>query len=125
MGTLARYAYWHYAIAPRRIMETFRNLFSFGARVFAIRWHARTLFAPWYMDKVAYRGGFLSGEFFMTLMANGVTRVLGAIPRAFVVFTGLLFELAVVLFGATVLAGWVLYPLLMPALLFAGILLAL
>ena len=82
---------------------------------------AKTLFAPFYRIKLAQEGTLDISSIMGTIAVNAVARIVGLMFRLIVLMLGAAFELAVLLLLLPALAGWLLLPLIIPALLVAGI----
>jgi len=103
---------WYYAIAPKKILKTWRNVLSFGWNFFSIGLLFKTLFSPWKRDITKSSSGFDPKAWLETLVMNLISRLIGAFVRVWVILLGLFFEIAILIFGAVFFLGWLGLPLL-------------
>lgn len=118
---IADYLSWHYGIALGDTMRRSTVLLRAVANYFSILPLAQTLFAPWHRVVEPYQRGFAFSAFLWTLVANLVSRMLGAIVRLAVIFAGLAAVLLTAALRLVSVAVWILLPLAVPAAILFGI----
>ena len=85
------YLHWQFFLAPRWLLETFWNLELALLQYFSVGLMLRTLFAHWHKDAVPYnRGSF--GQIFLSFAWNQISRTIGFIIRASVLFVWLVVQ---------------------------------
>ena len=104
---------WHFTQGFTGALQIIRNFLEFLFHFFSIPFLIATLFTPY---KRAFRvksgPGFSFSEFFDLISFNLISRVIGAIVRSVVIFTG------IVLFVLTFIAGVIILVLWLPATIF-------
>ncbi|PJE59103.1 MAG: hypothetical protein COU83_00455 [Candidatus Portnoybacteria bacterium CG10_big_fil_rev_8_21_14_0_10_40_22] len=103
---------WYYAIAPKKILKTWRNVLSFGWNFFSIGLLFKTLFAPWKRDITKSTSGFDPKAWLESLVMNLISRLIGAFVRGWVILLGLFFEIIILIFGVLFFLGWLIFPAL-------------
>lgn len=112
---------WHYLISLSGIYSTWRNILRFNLDYFSIPFLLETLLSPWRKYKISYGKGFDIGRFFETIAFNVFSRIMGFLVRVIVIFTGVITEVLLLVFGIFVLLFWITLPLIT----FVGLLLSL
>jgi hypothetical protein len=115
------YISWHYGAAFRRAMQIAANFIIFALHLFSVRELIQSFFAPWrrIVDDTS-KGGLFSAQWLWAVWDNVLSRVLGAIARAFLLALGAIFFVFIA-FGALLLViGWVVGPVLPPMLIALG-----
>ena len=119
---LIEYLYWHFAIAPRKILEIAANYMTATWHRFLIVQHLGSLFAPWHRRLPSDFGKTKSvGDRVTNVITDIYIRFFAACIRMTIVLSGLFVE--VVLFFLTFLLffAWVLWPLVAIAMIGKGI----
>ncbi len=112
---------WHYYLALGELAGIVRNLWRFLYHFFSVPVIATTLFAPWHRLHEGYRSLLYPGDFFSSLIVNGLMRLLGFLVRTvFLVFSSLVLLLATVLVPI-VFVVWLLLPFVFVLSLFLGL----
>lgn len=104
--------HWYYNQGVNELLEIWKNFLVFAWRYFSIEELTKTLFSPWRRDVVV--SGWRGIHPLRTLslfLENIISRLLGAVVRSVVIFVGLIFLLAVAVFGLIVNILWISAPL--------------
>lgn len=104
------FLHWYFLIAPKKILQVWRNFLFFGWHFFSVGLLVRTLFAPWKRESVKHRNGPNLKLFLEALIINIFTRCLGALVRLVIIILGLVFELIILFLGLLFFIGWLLFP---------------
>ena len=104
---------WQFFDVPKSIMEAWKNYLKFNLNYFSIPVLLKTFFSPWRRYGQSYGKGFNLGRYFEAFVFNMMSRIIGAILRAFFILTGFLIEISIVLAGALIFLGWIVFPLLL------------
>ena len=104
---------WHFFEAPRSLLSIWRNFFSFGLDFFSIPILIMTLFSPWRKYKWNYPRGFDPRGYLETFISNMFSRLIGAVCRLFLVITGVVVEVLVLVIGAITILIWMAMPLIL------------
>lgn len=108
---LLDYAYWHYGVAPSRILKLLRNYLIATWHRFLIGTHARTLFAPWHRARPSDVGRPQTfGEKIGNAVVDFYIRIVAAIIRLVIIIFGLLTEALLAVAFILLLAIWLLWP---------------
>lgn len=121
MGILIEYLSWHFLKVPMAILSAWRNILIFNLSYFSVPLLLKTLFVPWRRTAWSYGKGFNARRFLEVFASNLISRILGAIVRSFVIFAGLITELALIALGPLVLLFWFVLPILIVFSFFYGI----
>ena len=114
------YLLWHYTKAWSDMERIFGNYLWFVGNFFSIELLLKTLFSPWRrLSVTSGRGG--EESFFGRIIINTLMRFVGFIMRACTIVIGVLAELAVVALGCCAVIIWLLLPVIIFFLFFAGI----
>jgi hypothetical protein len=119
---LPDYAKWHYKDSLKAFWGNVSNFLGFLVHFFSIALLFRTIFTPWRRMSESYTSGFDPGNFFSTLLVNGILRILGFIIRAFVLVVGLFLIVLFSVVSAFLFILWFAAPLVGVFLLSAGLL---
>lgn len=106
-------ARWYYFSVPRKILEAWGSFIWFVFNYFSIFTLIKTYFSTWHQYYSFYGGVFEFWKNFETLIFNGMSRILGAVVRTFLIFLGLLSGLAVIVGGAIVFISWLILPIIL------------
>lgn len=120
---MGSYLIWHYRDGLKLALADATNGVVAVLNYFSVLHLAQTLFSPWRRVVDAYGPGFMLSKFFWTLAGNIISRVIGAIIRLFVIFSGLAAGVIAMLFGLVRFLSWVFAPLMIPAFFFLGLIL--
>ncbi len=118
---LGEYITWHYGQALRDIWELGKNFLWFGYYLFSLELLLKTLFAPFYRIREESKGVVALEALLENIVANTVSRVVGFLFRTIVLIIGIIFEGAVIIATTAILAVWIFFPILLPALFFTGL----
>lgn len=102
--------FWHYYETPMFLFQVFKNYILFGLNYFSMPILLKSFFAPWRKYRWNYPQGINVLEFFNTLISNGFSRILGAGMRIILIFTGIVFQIFIVIAGITIFLLWLLLP---------------
>ena len=111
---------WYFFEFPKNIFEAWKNFLKFGIHYFSIPFLFKTLFSHWRKYIFSYPRGFDLPKILEVWFANQISRILGATVRTFLIFTGILFEIFVFLFGLILFFCWFFLPFLLIFLLIYG-----
>jgi hypothetical protein len=101
---------WHFYEMPKFLLQVWGNYILFALNYFSLPILLKTFFNPWRRYKWYYPKGFDIKEFFNTLISNTFSRILGVIMRIVLIVVGILFQIFVVVAGATIFVLWILMP---------------
>lgn len=119
---LHKYIAWYVTDGFRDIMMFWENLLWFGYHFFSIELLAKTFFRPIYRMQDRYGAKGLDLEYIaQTFVTNTISRLVGMLLRLIIIIVGVVFELVIFILGPLLLFFWALIPLLIPVLLFSGI----
>ena len=110
MPMVVGFIYWFYAIAPRNILDIWKNYLKANLHFFSVPMLYKTLFQPWHRDTESYGRGFDIEKFLNTLGLNIASRAIGFIIRGFMIIFALIVELVIILVGATFFVFWLALP---------------
>ncbi|MDI6591535.1 MAG: hypothetical protein QME61_01145 [Patescibacteria group bacterium] len=117
---LFQYLIWHFLEMPGNILKTWKNFLKFNLNYFSIHLLLRTFFFPWRRYRIPYGKGFDIERYLEAFFSNLIFRILGATVRSFLILTGILIEIFIILGGMIVFLGWLLLPILLLAGLYFG-----
>jgi len=118
---VGEYIIWHYSKAFGDILELSRNFLWFGYHFFSFSLLLKTLFSPFYRIQEAYKGGLKLELLMESIVANTVSRIVGFIFRIFVIFSGIIFEVSVLVLSFMALMLWFFFPAVVAWLFVAGL----
>jgi ATP-dependent Clp protease ATP-binding subunit ClpA len=108
----SNFFYWYCNEAIHDLLEIWKNFMLFSWRYFSIGELFLTLFSPWHRDVlIDGRRGFNPLRLLEILFENFISRLIGAIVRIVVIFSGLLVFLLVFLTGIIASFLWLSAPL--------------
>ncbi|MCH7604532.1 hypothetical protein IID24_00835 [Patescibacteria group bacterium] len=107
---LPLYIKWHLVIAPKAIIEGWKNILWFTFSYFSVPLLLQTLFTPWKGIRWEKKRGFHIEDFFFILASNLLSRMLGALVRIPLILVGIIGEILVFGLGIIVLFVWFLLP---------------
>ncbi len=117
------YIRWHYGQALKEIWELERDFLWFGYHFFSIPVLFQTLFSPFYRIRESYKGWASFEALLENAVANVVSRFVGLFLRLFVIAFGIIFEIVIFLLLIPAYTVWILFPVLIPALIYSGFIL--
>lgn len=116
---LGPYIKWHYSRAIRELLNVLENFVRFVFHFFSIRLLLRTFFSPWRRMHEEYDKTDL-GNVASSLLVNAIMRVFGMVLRSVIIAAGLIFLAATLLLSVAAVFAWLLFPLLVVAILSSG-----
>ena len=118
---LISYISWHYTSAFLEIFSIWRNFLVFFYNLFSIPLLLKTLFSPWKrLDE--NKPSILNFEdFFSVIIVNTLMRLIGAVMRIFVIFTGVLTLIFSFIVGFLFVLFWPLLPFIALFTLVSGV----
>ena len=114
------YITWHFIEAPYAIFSAWKNFLRFGLEYFSVPALIKTFFSHWHRYHMAY-GGWDIWRWFEAFTFNMMSRVIGAILRAFFIVVGIATEILIFIGGLFILAVWILLPVLILAMIILGL----
>jgi len=119
--TFIQYFYWHYMIAPSRILGVLKNYMIGTWHRFLITRHLATLFSAWHRVMPSQ---LPEEQTFGSKIINGVVdfyiRIVAAVIRLAIIITGLIYELILSAAFFAFLIIWVFWPLVLIFLIVQG-----
>lgn len=106
---------WQFSEVPNFLLNVWRNYLTFASEFFSVPELLKTFFAPWRRYNWAYPKNFDVKEFLNSFISNSFSRVLGALMRTILIIMGVLFELLVLIIGATIFLIWMISPFMIIA----------
>ena len=108
---LAYLVRWYFTQAPFDILKGVQAYIQALATVYSFTFLLKTMFAPWKNQLYAYPDkGFDIQTVLEIWGANTVARLVGAMVRSGVLFTGLILQVLVLILGAGILFLWIAFP---------------
>jgi hypothetical protein len=107
---LISYFIWYFFDVPREILRGWKNFLLFNLSYFSIPILLKTFFSHWRQYKWSYGRGFDISRYLEAFFSNLISRILGAIMRAVLIFIGVLSEIFIVFFGLILFLGWIFLP---------------
>lgn len=107
------YITWHYTLGIRNLLGLWRNFVEFVFNFFSIKLLLKTLLAPFQRLEEHYSGGLDLENYFSVLFINILMRIIGFVLRAVVIFAGMVFSVATLIFGAIAFIIWLMLPLIL------------
>lgn len=108
-----RYAAWHYLRAPGLLVGVWKNLLWYLGHVFSVDSLWRSLFAPWHRIVATSTKKWDLEDIASAMLANFISRIIGAVMRLFLIIIGRTLQLAWILFGVVFYISWFILPLLL------------
>ena len=107
---LISYFIWYFFDVPREILRGWKNFLLFNLSYFSIPMLLKTFFSHWRQYKWSYGRGFDISRYLEAFFSNLISRILGAIMRAVLIFIGVLSEILIFIFGMILFLGWIFLP---------------
>ena len=117
------YLHWHYVQAPRAIYSLWFNFVWFVEYFFSITSLFKSLFAPWKRVVAKSRRAWDFEEIASAILANLMSRIIGAIMRTVVIVFGLVIEGVLFVGIIPLYIFWLFAPVILVALFLYGCLL--
>lgn len=114
---LIQWVDWRWRDVPKGILSGWKNFIYFGLDYFSLPLLLKTFFSPWRRYYWSYEKGFKIIKHLEVFFSNSLSRILGAIVRSFLILTGIVTVVFILLAGLLVFIGW----LILPVILIAGI----
>jgi len=108
---LIQYLIWHFFDQTRKILKVWKDFLLFNLNYFSIPILIKTFFSHWRRYKWYYPRGLDIPVYLEVFFSNLISRILGAIMRAVLIFIGLLLEILIFFGGAILFLGWILLPI--------------
>lgn len=108
-----RYAAWHYLTAPRLLIGVWKNLLWYLGHIFSVRTLWQSLFTPWKRIVATRTKKWDLEDYASALLANLMSRVIGAVMRFVLIVIGRLLQLGWLVFGIVFYVTWFVLPLLL------------
>ena len=86
---LISYLIWYFFDVPREILRGWKNFLFFNLNYFSIPILLKTFFSHWRQYKWSYGRGFDISRYLEAFFSNLISRILGAIMRAILIFIGI------------------------------------
>jgi len=113
----SQFIFWYFFEVPKKILKAWKNFLSFNLEFFSLSLLFKTFFAPWRKYIWTYPKSFDLTKYLEVFFSNLISRALGMIIRAALIFIGVLTQILIFLIGMIVLFGW----LILPGLLWMGL----
>jgi len=113
----SQFVFWYFFEVPKKILKAWKNFLSFNLEFFSLSLLFKTFFAPWRKYIWTYPKSFDLTKYLEVFFSNLISRALGMIIRAALIFIGVLTQILIFLIGMIVLFGW----LILPGLLWMGL----
>jgi len=107
---LPGYFLWHYTFGLKNIWHVWLNLLWFINRLFSIPLLLRTLLSPWKRIQETEKTGFNLERFAENIVANMMSRVVGAFVRIPVILLGIFSLVSTLIFGVLFYIFWIFAP---------------
>ncbi len=115
------YFLWHYTTAFKNITHVWLNMLWFMNRLFSVPLLLRTLFSPWKRMTEDEKVGFNLERWAENVVANIMSRIVGAIVRLPIILLGIFALISTSIFGLLFYIFWVLAPVVVVALFLTGL----
>lgn len=112
---------WYFIDSAGEIFKAWKNFLWFNLKYFSVEALLKTYFSPWKKYYSEYGKIFEVWKNIEILIFNGMSRVIGAILRTFLIVIGLFLELIIIILGIIILIGWLILPLALLAGLLFGL----
>jgi hypothetical protein len=109
----AQYLIWHFRDCPKEIFKAWKNFLAFYLDYFSVPLLLQTFFWHWHKYYYSYGKAFDPARFFEAFVFNMMSRIVGAILRAFFIVVGIISEIIIFFFGIAILIGWLILPLVL------------
>mgnify|MGYP007077473883 CR=1 FL=1 len=120
-SVFARYIAWHYSVAPRLIVGIWGNFLWGLGHIFSVDSLYRSLFTPWKRIIAERNKKWDLEDYASAVLANIMSRIIGAVMRLTLVLMGRFLQLLVVVMGGLFYAAWFVMPLILASLLLFGV----
>ncbi len=108
---LIDYIYWHYAVAPSRILGLLYNYLVGTWHRFLIGTHFKTLLSPWHRARPSdVSGARTFGDKIGNVIVDFYIRIIAAVIRLIIILIGLTAELILMIAFVALLVVWLLWP---------------
>jgi len=121
VNLVLRYIVWHYSKAFVDIWGILKNFLWFFYHFFSIPVLFSTLFEPWKRISEKKRSGFEIFDFFSVLIINTTMRTIGFLMRIILITIGSISIVLVFVVGLLFFVLWIFVPIIIIAVLIAGI----
>ncbi len=115
--------FWHFYDMPKAIMKGWKNFLYFNFNFFSVFNLLKSYFSPWRKYHSSYGELFEVWKNIETFVFNGMSRIIGAILRTFLIVIGIVIEIFIFFFGLIVIFVWLLLPILIISGLIFGVIL--
>ena len=112
---LSLWLVWHFYEMPKFLIGVWKNYILFALNYFSLSILLKSLFSPWRRYRWNYPKGLNIPEFFITLLSNTFSRLMGAIARIFLVIAGIASQVLVIILGFIIILLWILIPFIIIA----------
>lgn len=120
MQFVLQYTSWHYSRGIHDTVVLWSNIIWFLSHFFSLSLLISTLFSPWKRLQEKRKAGFDIEDVLSVFLVNILMRILGFLFRITLITLGLLFLTLALLAMVLHLAIWILFPILVPALIYYG-----
>lgn len=117
----AKFFGWYFVDASGEIIRAWKNFLWFNLKYFSVKDLLKTYFSPWKKYRSQYGKIFEIWKNIEILVFNGMSRIIGAILRTFLIIAGLFLEILIIILGIIILIGWLILPLVLIAGFFFGL----
>ena len=107
--------FWHFYGVPKFLLRIWKNYILFASNYFSLPVLLKSLFSPWRRYKWNYPKGLDVGGFLSTIISNGVSRIMGAIMRIFLIIFGFIFQIFIIFAGLIIFLLWIFIPIIVIA----------
>ena len=109
---LVRYSIWHYAQAPKLILSLWKNMLWYIGHIFSVGTLMKSLFTPWKRIVAKRNKKWNFDDIASAILANFLSRIIGAVMRLFLVAIGRIMQLIVIVLGFIFYLSWFILPVL-------------
>jgi len=118
---IPEYLMWHYTAALRLCLNIITNFIWFAYHFFSVPILLKSFFSPLKKIDETYRSSFRHTLPFETIIEDLISRIVGLIFRALVIFFGVSLCAVIALVGVVIFTAWVLLPFFVFALIIEGV----
>jgi hypothetical protein len=115
------YINWHFIEAVKDIFLAWRNFLVFGLEYFSVPTLVRTFFSHWHRYYYSYGDKWNPQRWIEAFTFNSMSRIIGAMLRVVLIFTGILFEFLIIFLGLIVILFWITAPIIVVVLFLTGL----
>ncbi len=112
MDLSIKYFKWQFIDKPKEIIQSIKNVLSFGLYFFSLKQILVSFFTPWKGIVWQNGRGFDLQLYFENFIGNIISIVIGMILRTFLIILCLIFEIIILIIGITILLLWILLPII-------------